>query len=145
MFPDFSCHKLKCFSLKILIQCLRMSAPPSPVLPPRLSLCFLNNCVDLSHFSWSRPASPFMRSSSLWLIRRRGTDWERRTTVSKQSISSSGWPSGPLEKPSCCLSSASAKLCYSGVSSQRRKALWQQPPRTQTPGVPPEKKENKCH
>lgn len=107
---------------------------------PWLSLFFfLFNHGDLSHFSWNRPASPFIRSWMWCLNRRRGTDWERHTTASKQSISSSGWHSGPLDKLCCCFSSASARLCCSGVSLQRRKALWPPPLRALMPGVHPMK------
>lgn len=97
------------------------------------------NCVDLSNFSWSRLVSPFMRSWRWWRNRRHGTDWERHMTAQKQSISASGWPTGPSEKPSCCLSSALVKLCCSGVSSLRRKALWLPPLRTHSLDAPSEK------
>lgn len=102
---------------------------------PWLSPFFLFTHAHLSHFSWSPPASLFIRSWMWCLSRRLGIDWGRHTTASKQSISSSVWHSGLLVKPSCYFSSALARSCYSGVSLQRRKALWQPPLRAPMSGV----------
>lgn len=89
--------------------------------------------INLSVISWSRLASPFMRSWRWWLTRRHGTGWERRRIAQKQSTCWSASPTGPSEKPSCCLSSASVKSWCLGASSLTRKALWQLPlkPRSQ--------------
>lgn len=132
------------FEMSLFGECNSVFAYVSPTFHcmffPGPPLCSWLNCVDLSNFSWSRPASPFMRSWRWWRNRRHGTDWERRTTAQKQSISSSGWPTGPWEKPSCCLSSALVKWCCSGVSSRRRKALWQPPLRTHSLDAPSERR-----
>lgn len=111
-------------------------APPFTVWPWALAIFSFKL---LSIFSWSHHASLFTSWWRPWLNRRRGTGWGRPWTAPKQRTSSNVWPSGPSERPFCCLLLASDRSWCSEASSQNGKVLLRPPLRTQRHDAPPDR------